>query len=191
MKKTIIYLFLSIVSFSICAQNYTQTVKGKIQDTDTQATLPGAHIVLIGSNPIIGTSSDIDGNFKLNMVPIGRHSLKITFMGYEEVVLSEILVGSGREVVLNVVMKESLASIDEVRVVANKDKSEPLNQMATVSATQITVESTSRIAAGSTRYSILISMGSEKPSRALRRLNAPRLSCASSSAFETPGTARR
>ena len=136
---------LTVGSF---AQNYTQTVRGKIIDTDTKTTLPGANIVIIGSNPIIGTSSDMDGNFKINNVPVGRHSFMISFMGYEEVFLSEILVGSGREVVLNVEMKESLASIDEVTVVANRDKSEPLNQMATVSATQITVESTSRIAAG-------------------------------------------
>ncbi len=148
MKKAVIFILFIAIAMSNFAQNLTQTVKGKITDTDTKATLPGANIVIVGSNPIIGTSSDINGNFKINNVPLGRHSFKVSFMGYEEVFLSEILVGSGREVVLNIEMKESLASIEEVKVVANRDKSEPLNQMATVSATQITVESTSRIAAG-------------------------------------------
>lgn len=147
--KTTLTILLTLLGLAIFAQEYTQTVKGKIIDADTKVTLPGANVILLNNAEIIqGTSSDADGNFKFSKVPIGRQSFKVTFMGYEEVILSEILVGTGREVVLNIEMKESVASIDEVTVVANKDKSEPLNQMATVSAQQITVESTSRIAAG-------------------------------------------
>jgi len=133
---------------AINAQKYTQTVKGKITDTDTKSTLPGANILVVGSNPMIGTSSDMYGNFKFEKVPVGRHSFKITFLGYEDVVVSEILVGTGREVVINVEMKESVASIAEVTISADMNKSEAINQMASVSATQLTVESTSRIAAG-------------------------------------------
>ncbi len=148
MKTTLTVLF-TILVLSIFGQELTQTVKGKIIDADTKVTLPGANIILLNNAQIAqGTSSDMDGNFKFSKVPVGRHSFKVSFMGYEEVILSEILVGSGREVVLNIEMKESVATIDEIKVVANIDKSEPLNQMATVSATQITVESTSRIAAG-------------------------------------------
>jgi len=148
MKTTLTILF-TFLTLAILAQELTQTVKGKIIDADTKVTLPGANVVLLNNAQIAqGTSSDADGNFKFSKVPVGRHSFKVSFMGYEEVILSEILVGSGREVVLNVEMKESVATIDEIKVVANINKSEPLNQMATVSATQITVESTSRIAAG-------------------------------------------
>ena len=131
------------------AQEYTQSVKGKIIDVDTKETLLGANVVLLNNGGIAqGTISDMDGNFKFSKVPVGRQSFKVSFMGYEEVFLSEILVGSGREVILNVEMKESVATIDELKVVANINKSKPINQMATVSATQITVESTSRVAAG-------------------------------------------
>jgi hypothetical protein len=148
MKKAIIILVFTLFSLTVFAQKYIQTVKGKIIDTDTKATLPGANIIIEGSNPFVGTSSDVDGNFKLNNVPIGRYSFRITFLGYEEIVLSEVLVGSGREVVINVEMKEAVTGIDEIKVFANNDKSQPINQMATISATQISVEATSRIAAG-------------------------------------------
>lgn len=146
--KTTFILILTFFTLAISAQNYTQTVKGKIIDTDTKVTLPGANIIVVGTNSFLGAASDMDGNFKINKVPIGRQSFKISFLGYEEVILNEILVGTGREVVLNIEMKESVTAIEEIAVFANKDKSEPLNQMASVSATQITVESTSRIAAG-------------------------------------------
>lgn len=148
LKSMPVVVSLVLISFTVSAQEYTQTVKGKIVDTDTKATLPGVNIVVVGSNPIIGTASDFDGNYKLNKVPIGRQSFRISFIGYEEVNLTEILIGTGHEVVLNVEMKESVKILNEVKIFAKQDKSEPLNQMATISASQITVESTSRIAAG-------------------------------------------
>ena len=148
MKKVVYTIIIQIFAIAALAQDFTQTVKGKVIDTDTKISLPGANIVIPGSDPIIGTTTDFDGNFRLNNIPVGRHSFKITFIGYEDVSLSEILVASGREVVLNIEMKESVSSINEVTVLANKNKSEALNKMATVSSTQLTVESTSRIAAG-------------------------------------------
>ncbi len=148
MKNIVSILFLSFLSLSVWAQEYTQTVKGKIIDFDTKATLPGASIVLVGADPIVAAVTDMDGNFKLGKIPVGRKSFKISFMGYEDVYLNEILVATGREVVLNIQMKESVTDLAEIKVVANENKSEAINQLATVSATQITVESTSRIAAG-------------------------------------------
>ncbi len=149
MKTILITILIILLPAMIFSQELTQTVKGKIIDADTKTPLPGANFILLsGVNILKGTSSDADGNFKLGKVPVGRQNFKITFLGYEEVFLNEILVGSGREVVLNIEMKESVADLEEVTVYANKDRSEPLNQMATVSATQLTVESTSRIAAG-------------------------------------------
>jgi len=146
--KTACILLITFLSLAAAAQDYTQTVKGKITDTDSKVTLPGANVILLGSNPLQGTISDLDGNFKLEKVPVGRHSFKISFLGYEDVTVSEILIGTGREVFLGIEMKESVTEIAEVKIVANVNKSEAINQMVPVSATQLTVESTSRIAAG-------------------------------------------
>ena len=138
----------SFITLALFAQNLTQTVKGKISDIDNHAALPGATIVLLGSYPLIGTTTDFDGSFKLENIPIGRQNFQVSFLGYEDVYLNEILVSTGHEVVLNIMMRESVTSLSEITVVANQDKSEAINQMASVSATKITVESTSRIAAG-------------------------------------------
>lgn len=142
---TIVFLFLVI---SAQSQNLTQTVKGKIIDIDSKTPLPGATVVLLNSNPLVGVTSDHNGHFRFNKVPVGRQSFKISFLGYEDVFLNEVLVASGREVVFNIKMKEALTNINEVKVVANKDRSKALNSMATISAQQITIEETSRVAAG-------------------------------------------
>lgn len=147
-KKSSLLVFLILSVTALSAQPYSQTIRGKITDTDTHITLPGANIILMNSNPLVGTTSDYNGNYSLENIPVGRHNLKCSFLGYEDVFVTEILVGTGHEVVINIALKESVTRLAEVTIVAENDKSMAINQLATVSATQITVESTSRIAAG-------------------------------------------
>jgi hypothetical protein len=83
------------------AQNaLTQTVRGTIQDSDLKSPLIGATIIVEGINPIMGTTTDLDGNFRLESVPVGRHNFKITYVGYEPFTLSEILLCQGKSLCL-------------------------------------------------------------------------------------------
>ncbi|MCK5346670.1 MAG: carboxypeptidase-like regulatory domain-containing protein, partial [Candidatus Heimdallarchaeota archaeon] len=59
-----------------------QTVRGSIIDTDSKLPLIGATVMIIGSNPLIGTATDLDGNFRLSNIPTGRISLQLAYMGY-------------------------------------------------------------------------------------------------------------
>ncbi|MBK7093536.1 MAG: carboxypeptidase regulatory-like domain-containing protein, partial [Saprospiraceae bacterium] len=42
--------------------------------------------------------TDEKGNFRLNNVPIVRHSLKFTYISYKEIVLSDIVANTEKEV---------------------------------------------------------------------------------------------
>jgi len=75
----------------------TKSIRGQIVDKDSKYPIIGANIVLIGSNPFIGAASDENGYFSLNGVPLGRASIKISYIGYNDVTLSEILVMAGKE----------------------------------------------------------------------------------------------
>lgn len=141
---------MTLLSTNLKSQTtFTQNVKGRIIDIDSKIPLIGASVLLIENNlAVVGVTTDIDGKYILKSLPIGRHSFKISFMGYEDVFLKGILIEAGKEVVLNVSMQENIAQLNDIVVTAYDDKSEAINQMTTVSANQITVESTSRIAAG-------------------------------------------
>lgn len=119
--KTTLMITMLFLSITLFAQEYTQTVKGKITDTDTKIPLPGASVTLAGSDPLVGTISDMDGNFRLENVPIGRQSFEVSYMGYQKIKLSEVLVSAGREVLLNVEMQESVTTLDECTIVAKAD----------------------------------------------------------------------
>ena len=148
------YRFLCFISISIIlykagtAQNLTQTIKGVVKDADSQQTLPGATVVVMGTDPVIGVVTDNEGGFRLSGIRVGRYDLKISYIGYESAIVPEVLVLSGKEVVLQVMLKESATSLLQVEVKAYSNKEQAVNPMAMISARQLTMEEASRYAGG-------------------------------------------
>ena len=68
-------------------------------------------------------------------IPIGRIAIKISYLGYETKTISDIVVNSGKEVVLDLTMQESVLKMDEVVVKAYKKKGEAINDMSTAKYT--------------------------------------------------------
>jgi len=116
MKITIKNLFtfaLLIITLSTNAQTtLTQTIKGTVIDNDSEMPLIGANILITTTTEMMGTSTDIDGNFRIPEVPIGRHSIQITYLGYEPANLQSIMLTSGKELSLNVALQESVNERD-------------------------------------------------------------------------------
>lgn len=141
-------IFILSVFLTISFFGNGQVIRGKIVDAFTQKPLPGASVVIQNSNPTLGTITDGDGNFKLWNIKPGRYNLLVSFIGYEDFIFREILVGSGKEVILNAELKEQAEQIDEVKVTARSSKEQASNPMATISARQLSVEEASRYAGG-------------------------------------------
>lgn len=123
-------------------QGPVQTIRGIVKDRESGVTLPFANIELMNTDPLIGTNTTLQGIFELKNVPVGRYSIRVTYVGYEDAILSEVLVGSAKEVNLSIEIEESLESLGEVSVTLKKG--EPLNQMAVVSSRSFNVEETKR-----------------------------------------------
>jgi hypothetical protein len=115
-------------------------------DKQTRTTLPGATVILTSANPIKGTSSDENGQFRFNDIEIGRVSLTISYVGYNEVIMNNISLQAGKELILNIYLDEMVMAVEGVVVTHTVDKTSSLNRMATVSARGFTVEETERYA---------------------------------------------
>ncbi len=151
MKIKTLYSLVVLVAFTLPAfdaasQSIRQTVRGRIIDEDSRTPLPGANVRVLDSEQLLGASTDADGNFRIENVPTGRITLLISFIGYEERVIPNLLVTAGKETVLEVVLKESLVVMEDVVVTANQDKSALTNEMALTSARTFTVDETKRYA---------------------------------------------
>lgn len=143
-----ISLFLILLHFSttIKGQPITSTIRGKVIDKITNVPLAGANVVIPGTEPLKGTVTDQDGNFRLDNIPIGRTTIKVTYIGYHDVVLSNLNVNSARELILTIEMEESIVQNTTVVITGEKDKTIPANKMSTVSARSFTVEESQRYA---------------------------------------------
>lgn len=145
-KQILLIAFLTLGIMSAQAQITTQTVRGTITDIDSKQPLFGATVVVIGSDPILGGTTDMDGRFHIHDVPTGRIDLQIRMLGYEEFTLPNILVNSAKESVIKANLQESVVQMQQVEIVAEEKKEELQNDMVMVSGRRISVEETSRIA---------------------------------------------
>jgi hypothetical protein len=149
MKKFILTTLMIAVFTSLAfSQTLTQIVRGTIVDADNKLPLTGATVIIIGTNPLIGAATDANGEFRLGKIPIGRIAVKISYLGYETKTISDIVVISGKEVVLDFSMQESVIKIDEAVVRAYKEKGVAINDMSQLSLHSITLEETKRFTGG-------------------------------------------
>ncbi|NOR75856.1 MAG: TonB-dependent receptor, partial [Draconibacterium sp.] len=146
-------LIISLISFSnpVFAQEtkvLSQTIRGQVVDKESQTTLPGANVVILNTVPLKATTTDIDGNFRIDNVPVGRHNIQVSYVGYNLYLISEMQVTASKEVVLKVQLQEDAFELDAVTVKAFKDKTGTINSMATISARTFSAEETRRYAGG-------------------------------------------
>ncbi len=144
--RTLFILIGIVVCLSGYSQSVTQTIKGNVSEKISHEPLPFASIVIQDIEQAIGTTSDVNGDFLLENVPVGRRNIQISMLGYETFNVRNLLITSGKEVVLNIELQQQNTKLKEVVVSINKD--ETLNTMTTLSSRQFSVEETQRYAGG-------------------------------------------
>lgn len=110
-----------------------QTVRGRILDKDTKLPLLGVNVVLGSEGPQKGTITDEYGYFRFDDVPVGRHSLQFSYVGYESRAMNNFLLNSGKEYLVDMELEESAYAISEVKITSRKERSLPINELALVS----------------------------------------------------------
>ncbi|WP_394371292.1 TonB-dependent receptor [Rufibacter roseolus] len=125
---------------------YTQTIRGTVIDAGLRTPLIGATVMLLSVEPKKAVSTGIDGTFTLEKIPIGRHFLKVTYLGYKEGEISNVMVVSGKETIVQVQLEESFIQQAEVVVVAERDKTLPQNLLISSSVHTLRTEEINRFA---------------------------------------------
>ncbi|MCP4439491.1 MAG: carboxypeptidase-like regulatory domain-containing protein, partial [Aureispira sp.] len=154
MKTISILVLLMSASLFVIAQdddktNRTQTIRGKVIDKTTQQTLIGATVMIQDADPPIGATTDFDGNFVLEKVPVGRQVIIVQYLGYSTYMNDGIIVTTAKEPYLEIAMSESVETTEEIVVKASQTNgvgNRALNELATVSARSFSAEQTQRYA---------------------------------------------
>lgn len=149
-------MIVLIISNKLYAQQSTQVIRGTVIDKQSQMPLPGANVVILGSEPLKGSSTEANGNFKMLAVNPGRYNIQVTYLGYKSVVIPNVVVTVGKEAVLEIGLEENIHSMNAV-VIAGEKKNESINQMSTVSARSFSMEEVNRYSGGRYDPSRLVS----------------------------------
>jgi hypothetical protein len=156
MKKLLFIIVLALGIIISNAQTRTQTVKGTITDKVSEKPLAGA-LVSMGDKSI-STLTDANAVFVLKNVPVGRIKINISFVGYQAGSVPEVLVTTGKEVVLDISLEQNITSLNEVVIRANKTKKGNVsNEYAVSSARSFNIEEVTRYPGGRNDPSKLVS----------------------------------
>ena len=139
---TIVLTFIATLAF---AQNNKQNIRGVIFDRLSQSPIVGATVQIYNAQKT--TITDTSGIYSFTELNPGRYDLKVTYNGYKESFLSNIIVASGKETILDITLEEDFKSLKDV-VVKSSNKASSINKMATVSTRTFSMEEVNRYAGG-------------------------------------------
>src|SRR5687767_6643357 len=113
MKLPCTFLFVFLAAF-VHAQG-TSSVRGQLVDKETRVPLIGAVVQLFNDTAMQGGAvTDVDGNFRIDKVPVGRYTIKAQYTGYLQVLMPNIIVNTGKETILNLELETSAVQVNEV-----------------------------------------------------------------------------
>src|SRR5690554_3676567 len=117
-KLTILFLSFVVYTFSIQAQ--TGTIKGVITDSKTNEPLIGASVFIKETSS--GTAADLDGNYIIQNLSAGTYTLVVSYVAYNEITHSGVVVEVNKETNLNFEMSSDDINLQEVEVIARVNR---------------------------------------------------------------------
>src|SRR5881296_892251 len=110
-QRALCGLFISLLTFAIAAttagaQVTTADIVGKVTDT-TGAVVPGAQVTVtnLGTNITRPVVSNETGDYVVNLLPVGRYSVRIEVPGFKVFTVAELTLVAGDRVRVDAAME--------------------------------------------------------------------------------------
>jgi outer membrane receptor protein involved in Fe transport len=116
--RLLISLLLICASTSLLLAGTTGKISGRITDKEAKSPLPGANVVVAGTN--IGAATDPDGGYVIINVPPGTYDLRVTLIGYGPVTVRQVKVTADRTTLINAELATSAVELEDVLVQAER-----------------------------------------------------------------------
>lgn len=123
------------------AQNLEQTIRGQVVDEVTQYPLSGANVSI--PHLTVGASTDDQGQFVLEDIPIGRYQIQVSHVGYQTKVLPNVNVDAGKVLLLEIGLQEQITTLEGVEIGAGQEQ-RTIRQLDPVSSFTFTTEKSLR-----------------------------------------------
>ncbi|KAF0151232.1 MAG: TonB-dependent receptor plug [Ignavibacteria bacterium] len=115
MKKILfLILFLFINSALLIAQAGKAKIIGEVIDEATKEPIPGVNVTIVGS--AIGAATDIDGKFDVTNLEIGTYQVRVSAVGYNTIVKSDVVVSSAKPTELLFELSQTVIEFEGITV---------------------------------------------------------------------------
>ncbi len=114
----ILLVLLCILSFHTAHGGVTGKISGKIVDDKTNEPIIGANVLVEGT--YLGAAADIDGYYAIGNVPPGRYRIIVSAIGYQKVIVENILVKIDLTTSIDVRMASETLMLDKEVVVTSQ-----------------------------------------------------------------------
>ncbi len=138
----VLMCFLIVTSEAQDIKKYS--MRGVVTDAITQEPLIGA-LCYVQQYEHLSSVTDANGSFRIEGLNLGRQTIKVTYLGYENF-SALVEVTSGKELVINIGMREDIKALDEVVIIADAEKNRAVNTMSYASTRTFSVEESNKFA---------------------------------------------
>ncbi len=111
------YLFLIAVLFFATSSNGLAqgSLVGRVIDTEFNDPLIGVNVIVTGTAS--GAATDLDGRFRIENLRAGQYAVRVSYIGFETKLFTDVQIRDGEETVLNVELGEAVLSTDDEVVI--------------------------------------------------------------------------
>ena len=157
--RALVVLFLSLLNITHSfSQPNTQIVRGIVIDKVSEKPLVGVTVLVTSGNSKASALTDENGRYSLTKVPLGRLQFSFGSVGYTPVLIPEVLVTSGKEVILDISLEQKFTKLDAVTVKAPvARKGSAVNEFTAGSSRSFNLDDVTRYAGGRNGSSKLVS----------------------------------
>ncbi len=147
MKHLLFVFILVILALQTYSADNTQKIRGTVIDKQSQSPIVGATVLIVNGPNHLGARSNENGQFDIAQVAPGRYEVKVTYMGYKDLTIPNVVVSSGKETILDIALEENVRNLKGATVKANL-KNRTVNDLASISARTFSMEEVNRYAGG-------------------------------------------
>ncbi len=116
MNKIFLIIIIGVSAMTLLANAPSGTLTGTITDRDTKHPLPGANVILEGTE--MGAATDLNGRFEIRGVPVGSYSIRVHMIGYKSQARANVHSLANRPGVINVALEPTVLTGSDIVVTA-------------------------------------------------------------------------
>jgi hypothetical protein len=109
-------MLLNLSVLNLFSQQTSQngTIKGRLIEYETKSPLAGANVEVL--NMELGAATDEEGYYMINNIPVGSYSLRFSYVGFDQITRTDVIIRPKRISYINVELKSSVLQTEVISV---------------------------------------------------------------------------